>query len=88
MVNTLLKNLLNKSLMFSFCGSSVNEYVIYVPDAIFFILEDCVHHFLECGRGIRQSKWRHCILESSLLGAESCFPLVSRCNSDEVESVL
>ena len=63
MVDTLLKNLRNQSLMFSFGSSTVNENIILALDATFFMFEDCVHLFLAGGGGVLQSKWHHCILE-------------------------
>ena len=41
------------------------------------ILEDVIHHHLEGGRGIGQSKKHHQGFEKSLICTKSCLPLIT-----------
>src|ERR1700761_9355090 len=49
------------------------------------VIEDVVHHGLECGRAIAQSEEHDQRLEKSVIGLERCLPLVPLFHPDIVK---
>ena len=47
MFHALLQYFLNYGLVFSFCIASIDKNIVQVPDTSFYVLEDCMHHFLK-----------------------------------------
>ena len=67
----------------------VDQDVVHIdgyPSFSYSVLEDVVHHCLECHRGIGESEEHYFWFEQSLIGSEGCFPLISFFDSDVVIS--
>src|SRR5258708_7209104 len=67
----------------------VNEYVVHITDGFIVVnegVEDVVHHGLEGGGGVAQSKEHDKWLKESSVCGEGCLPLVSFFERDIVEA--
>src|SRR5258707_10250911 len=83
-----LEYLLGDSLMVHERGG-VNEYVIHVADSLIAInegAEDVIHHCLEGGGRVAQSKEHDKGFKQSTVRGEDCLPLIPFLQSDIVET--
>src|SRR5258708_7660680 len=70
-------------------GGGVNEDVIHVADGLIAIdegAEDVIHHCLEGGRRVAQSKEHDKGFKQSMVRGEGCLPLISFLQLDIVET--
>ena len=57
----------------------IDEYIIHIDDHTYIqeVMEDVIHHVLECSRGIGKAKRHDSILKMSISGSKGCFPFIT-----------